>query len=464
MPLLDELRARLGEGAVLSGTALAGRSAGFWHPEPLRAAALVRPASTDEVALALALCHAAGQPVVPIGGLTNLVGSAACGEGEIALSLERMNRVEAVDVAGRALTVEAGLTLQRAQEVAAAHGLLLALDFGARGSCTIGGVIATNAGGNNVLRWGMARAQVLGLEVVLADGRVLGALTPYRKANAGYDLKQCFIGSEGTLGVVTRAVLALQERPAGGATALLACERFTDVTALLRLVDRALAGTLSAFELMWGDFYALNAAAGGGAAPLPAEHGYYVLVEACGESIAADEARLQAALEAAFEAGHVSDAVLAKSGPERERLWAIREATEPEQHAYRATQTFDVSLALDAMEAYVGRVRAGLARAAPAAVLHVFGHLGDGNLHLLVGHPEAVAQATTAAVEALVYEPLVACGGCISAEHGIGLEKKRWLPRSRSADELALMRGLKRTFDPAGILNPGKVFDPDPQG
>jgi FAD/FMN-containing dehydrogenase len=396
--------------------------------------------------------------VVTHGGLTGLVHGADTRASDLVLSLERMNAIEEVDPANRTMTVQAGVNLQSAQEEAAAAGLLFALDLGARGSCTVGGNVATNAGGTQVIRYGMAREQVLGLEAVLADGTVLSSMNHMLKNNAGYDLKQLFIGSEGTLGVITRLVLRLRERPRSRCTALLGCDSLESVLRLLRLLDAGLAGQLSSFEVMWRDYYRLvTEAENGPAAPLGPEHAHYVLVESSGAEQGTDQARFEQVLAGALERGLCTDAAIAHSGRERDAFWAIREAVEV-INELGAVITFDVSLRLQHMEAYVDALRRRLAQEWPGADCWVFGHLGDGNLHLLV-RVGAEGADTRQRVEAMAYEPLAALGGSISAEHGIGLEKKSWLGISRDAEEISVMRRIKAALDPRGILNPGKIFD-----
>jgi FAD/FMN-containing dehydrogenase len=456
--LLGRLAEICGGEGVLTGAEVAARAAGIWRSDGVAAGLLVRPRDTDQVSSVLALCHERGQSVVTHGGLTGLVHGADTAPEDLVLSLERMTAVEELDGANRTLTVQAGAPLQAVQEAAEAEGLLFALDLGARGSCSVGGNVATNAGGTQVIRYGMAREQVLGLEAVLADGTVLSSMNRMLKNNAGYDLKQLFIGSEGTLGVITRLVLRLRERPASRCTALLGCETLDSVIALLRRLDAGLAGQLSSFEVMWQDFYTLvTEHEQGPAAPLGARFSHYVLVEAAGASQREDQARFEEVLAGVLEDGLVADAVVAHSGRERDALWAIREAVEV-IHALGPVVTFDVSLRLQDMEAYVDGLRSRLRETWPDCDCWVFGHLGDGNLHILV-RTGLDDEATRRRVEALAYKPLAALGGSISAEHGIGLEKKSWLGVSRSDEEVATMRSLKAALDPRGILNPGKIFD-----
>jgi len=454
--LLERLKAALPAQALLEGEALEGRTEDWMHLQPLRARLVLRPASTAEVSAALALCHAAGQPVITHGGLTGLVHAGDTTERDVVLSLERMRAIESIDPVERVAVAQAGVTLQQLQEAAEEKGLAFPLDLGARGIATLGGNAATNAGGNRVLRFGMMREMVLGLEAVLADGTVIPAMNRLIKNNSGYDLKQVFIGSEGTLGVITRLALRLREKPLRQEVAFVAAPDFDALAALLKHMDRALGGALSAFEVMWPEFYALvTTPPAAGRAPLAPGAPYYVLIESLGGGGTGDAERFQAALEQAAEEGLIADAVVAKSGAERAAIWALRDDV-LQTVRWGMPFAFDVSLPIAAMPAYVDGVQAGLRGKWPQVRVFVFGHMGDGNLHIVVS-PDGLPEDARAAVERIVYAPLGEVGGAISAEHGIGLEKKPWLPVSRSAAEIALMQTLKQALDPKNILNPGRV-------
>lgn len=455
--LLAELCDALGEAAVLIGDDVQDRSAGIWGPEErLAARILVRPVDTDGVSRTLAICSRAGQPVVTHGGLTGVVDGARAGVDDLVLSLERMHGIEEVDVVGRTMTVWAGTPLETVQKAAADHALLFPLDLGARGTATIGGNAATNAGGNRVIRYGMIRPLILGLEAVMADGTVVSAMNHMLKNNAGYDLKQLFIGAEGTLGVITRLVLRLFQEPRSQSTAFVALTDFTQVTGLLGFVDGALGGTLSAYEVLWQDYYALVAGEST-QAPLPGVFPFYALVEALGSDQMRDAERFESVLAEAARRNLIAEAVIAKSQAERNAIWAIRDDV-VRLLEIEPIFLFDVSLPVRDMESYVEGVRKCLTEAWPEQRLFVFGHLGDGNIHLGVsaGSPSGEARE---AVERIIYGPLGEIGGSVSAEHGIGIEKKAYLSWCRSDAEIALMRRLKKALDPNGILNPGKIFD-----
>lgn len=454
--IVSALRAALGDAQVLDAQAVAERPTSYWSQAPMQAAALVRARSTADVSAALRICHARGQAVVTHGGLTGCVEGAISSPGEVVISLERMNAIEEIDPIGRTATVQAGVVLQKIQEAAREQHLLFPVDLGARGSCTVGGNIATNAGGINVIRYGMMRSRVLGLEAVLADGTVISSMNRMLKNNAGYDLKQLFIGSEGTLGIVTRAVLRLDEAPVSRNSAMVALDGFASVTGLLKFLQRTLGGQLSAYEVMWGDYFRAVTEPGHHRAPLSRDHAFYVMLEAEGAQPEADAEAFAGAMEQALENGLVADAVLPQSETERRALWEIRENFSA-LYERKPIFLYDVSLPIRDMDAYVQAVQARLKRRWPQSRCDVIGHIGDGNLHFFV-HPGCSGEHLHEQSDEDVYAPLAPIGGSISAEHGIGTEKRRHLGISRSADEIALMHTLKRSLDPKNILNPGKVL------
>ena len=453
--LKSELRAIVGEQGMLDGAAVRERGNALFHGR-VDADILVRPRSTEQVSALLKLCHARGQTVVTHGGLTGLVQGADAGRNDIVLSLESMNSIERVDVPDRSLRAQAGVQLGRVQREAEQHGMVFPLDLGARDSCTVGGNISTNAGGLRVLRYGMMRNLVLGVEAVLADGTVLTSLNRMLKNNAGYDLKQLFIGSEGTLGIVTRAELRLVSRTRSQETLLASLPTFDAMVDLLGRLDAGLGGQLAAFEALWGNYYDYNTAPPAqNAAPLPRGAPFYVIAETLGGDPDADRARLEAVLGEALQAGVVSDVVIANTETERRAIWAIREDVWQVQNI-GALLTFDVSLPIENMKAYAGEVCDSVRAFAGEDRAFIFGHMADGNLHIVVAAGDDAA--TRARVEEMIYKPLAAIGGSVSAEHGIGLEKRAYLPLSRTPAEISTMRLLKQALDPKGILNPGKVF------
>ena len=440
---------------MLEGTAVRERAGTLWHGR-IDAELLVRPRSTEQVSAVLGLCHARGQPVVTHGGLTGLVNGADADARDIILSLESMNAIERVDVPGRTLRAQAGAKLGQVQRAAEEHGMVFPLDLGARDSATVGGNISTNAGGLRVLRYGMMRNLVLGIEAVLADGTVITSLNRMLKNNAGYDLKQLFIGSEGTLGVVTRAELRLVSRTRSQETMLASLPTFDALVELLGRLDSGLGGQLAAFEALWGNYYDYNTAPPAqNTAPLARGAPFYAIAETLGGDPVHDRARLESVLGQALEDGLLADVTIASSETERRAIWAIREDVWQVKNI-GPLLTFDVSLPIETMKAYTEEVCAAVHAFAGPNRAFVFGHMADGNLHLVIAAGDDAATRTR--IEGMVYRPLAAIGGSVSAEHGIGLEKRAYLPLSRTAAEISTMRLLKNALDPKGILNPGKVF------
>jgi FAD/FMN-containing dehydrogenase len=464
--MIDALRAALGAAHVLTDGDLSAWEVDWRKRWRGRALAVVRPGSTAEVAAVLRLARQHHVAVVPQGGNTGLVGGGvpdASGT-QLLLSLARLHRIREIDEANLTLTAEAGCVLQSVQQAAAERGLLLPLSLAAEGSCTIGGNLATNAGGTQVLRYGNARALCLGLEVVTASGDVMHGLSGLRKDNTGYDLRDLFIGSEGTLGVITAATLALQPRPAATMTALAGCGSLDACVALLGAARRRLGPGLTGFEVMNAlslELVALH---------LPqlqqplAASPWSVLLEMSdndGEGPARE--RFEALLGDALEQGVIGDAAVAANLAQSRAMWHLREAIPLAQAEEGLNIKHDIALPVSKIPAFCAATDTALASAIPGVRLVNFGHLGDGNLHYNVQAPAgADAAAFLAAHETranhIVYDAVATHGGSISAEHGIGVLKRDELPHYKDATALALMRAVKSALDPQNLLNPGRVL------
>jgi len=455
--VLSLLQARLDKAAILAGDAIDPRYSDDLAGVPgARAELVLRPRSTDEVAEILRVCNDASLPLVVQGGRTGLSGGARVLAGEAVLSLERMTALQEVEPTAGTIVADAGVPLQLVQEKADAAGLVFGVDIGARGTATIGGNIATNAGGIRVLRYGSFRAQVLGLEAVLADGSVVSSLKGLAKDNSGYDLSQLFIGSEGTLGVVTRACLRLHPKPVTQSAAFCSLPSLDAAFGLLTFLRTRLGNLLSGFEVILAPLMGDMVAALGFTAPVALSSPVYVLADIQGMTPGADEEAFVETLSQAIEDGLVEDVVVSQSEREFHALWTLRDDVNRFLFAEDAMLSLDVSLPLPRMGAFLDMARAAQASVDPAAQDYIFGHLGDGNLHYVVrtDKPDDVAGA--------VFDCVARNGGSISAEHGIGLDKKAYLHLTRTPAELAAMRRLKAAFDPNNILNPGRIFDMPP--
>ena len=432
--------------------------------EALRGATpiMVSPASTTEVAEVVRACHDAGVGVVPQGGNTGLCGGAIPDESgeQILLSLARMNKIRAINPEDFSMEVEAGCILAIVQQAAEEADRLFPLSLAAEGSCQIGGNLSTNAGGINVIRYGTARDQVLGLEVVLADGTILNGLRTLRKDTAGYDLKHLFLGSEGTLGIITAATLRLFPRPHHPTTALLALASARDAVGLLAHARETLADQVQAFELISARamrFVCKHVP--GTTVPFAEAHAWYVLLDA---DSGGQTDSVVAMLARAVERGVVADAVIAKNAGEAEALWKLRHAIAEAQKHEGLSLKHDVSVPIGRIDEFLSTCEQRLQREMKGIRPVVFGHVGDGNLHYNISQSHDVDKQQFAedgkAITALIYELVSEMGGSISAEHGIGVLKKEPLARYRSAAEIALMKTLKQALDPTNTLNPGKVI------
>jgi FAD/FMN-containing dehydrogenase len=427
-----------------------------YAPAPL---AVARPRSTSEVARLVALCGQHGVPVVPSGGRTGLAGGAVAARGELVISLERMNRIGEVDPGAMTLEVEAGAVTERVHDACLPHGLQWPIDLASKGSSHIGGNLSTNAGGVKVIRYGHARNWVLGLEVVSAAGEVLRLGGALEKDNSGVDLKHLFIGSEGTLGIITGATLKLARLPARLDVALFAASSIEAGLALFESARRAPL-TLTAYELFTEACMARFRAHRGFGPPLARAAACYVLVEA---ETAPDPSAFEAWTQAALSAAGIEDGVLAQSPAQARQLWSLREGISEALAATGLPHKNDVALPVRALGVFIAELEQVFAARYPGWEICLFGHVGDGNIHINVMKPEAMSReeffAATGAADHAVFELVQRHRGTISAEHGIGLVKKAYLGYTRTPAEVALMRGIKRAMDPDDLLNPGKIFD-----
>lgn len=457
--LIASLSTLLEPHQILTGNDLQQRTYHIWKmDETLNVRALVLPETTEQVSKILELCWTHDQEIVVHGGLTNLVGSTEVAPHQIVLAMDRMNAIEEVDPQSRTLTAQSGAIVESLINAAATHDMLLPLNFGAKGSAQIGGAIATNAGGLRVFRYGMTRQMVLGLEAVLPDGRIVHSMKKVLKDNSGYDLKQLFIGAEGTLGVVTKVILRLVEAPKSRVSAFVGLEDYSQVVSLLKYLEKNLGGSLTGFELMWQNTYhtmidALNHQQ----APLPPEYPYYVFVECLGMDAQKEYDRLEVLIGQALEDGHIADATLVASERDLNHLWQIREDVSILAAQGKYDQHFDISLPIPDIGHLIAAMQSQLEALPAVSHAFAFGHVADGNIHFIVGKKDTT-DATREAINEIIYAPLKAYNGSVSAEHGIGLHKKDYLYTSRSEVEIELMKSIKHLLDPKDILNPGRIF------
>lgn len=457
MTVIDDLIEALGASIVLTGAQIderyRGDASGTGKSMPL---AVLRPSSVEQVSIALRICDHHKQPIVPQGGLTGLAGGANAQGDEIALSLERISGVEEIDMAGATMTVLAGTPLEVAQRAAEDAGFLLPIDLGARGSCQIGGNLSTNAGGIRVISHGVTRDNVLGLEAVLADGTVLSSLNKMIKNNTGYDLRQLFIGSEGTLGIITRAVLRLRPLPPARLTALCALETYGDVVSLLKSAQRDLPG-LSAFEAMWEAYFRFNARALN-LTFFEKDYPFTVILEQDVNGSDEDRGSFEAFLGKILESGVLSDALIAQSERESRAFWSVREGQLMDQ-LLPGLINLDISLPIGRLGDFAMNCEAALLSRFPAAHVSFFGHVGDSNLHVAIWIDKP-SEHDLHEIDSIAYSLVRQYKGSISAEHGIGTLKRDFIDHSRSAAEINVMHRIKTALDPNGILNPGKVLPP----
>ncbi|MEL6192689.1 MAG: FAD-binding oxidoreductase, partial [Bacteroidota bacterium] len=458
--IIEELTAQLGKEKVLKGDALSDRYTHVWKMDiPLQAKAVLLPSSTADVSAIMNICHDHKQKVVVHGGLTNLVGGTESTDKDIVISMEKMTAIEEIDALSRTISVQAGVILENIHQAVSEKGLMFPLTFGAKGSAQVGGMISSNAGGLQVFRYGMTRDLVLGLEVVLADGTVISSMKKLIKNNSGYDLKQLFIGAEGTLGIITKAIFRLREAPISRNAAFVALSSYEKVTRLLRYMDAGLAGTLSGFELMWEETYQ-QMTHNTDILPPPIPYGFpfYVLLESQGSAPKQDQERLEELLEACMEKGWIEEAAFANSPSELTWFWGIRENVDALVSSVTIDQHYDISIPTGDIGEYVNQVRPLVQKLDGVEEVYAFGHVADGNIHFLVGKAHHDPNLTQK-INAIIYERVGEMNGSISAEHGVGEDKKAYLSLCRSEAEIQLMKTLKQSMDPHNLLNRGKILD-----
>ena len=452
--LLNQLDSNI---SVLTGDNITERYCVDWtFVEHCRPEAVLRPSSTEQIAAILTHCQKNKQAVVVQGGMTGLAGGATPSSGEVALSLENLTGIEEIDEQAMTMTVKSGTPLAVIQQAALDKGLVFPMDLGARGTATIGGNVSTNAGGVQVIRYGMTRALVMGLEVVLPDGTVITSLNKMLKNNAGFDLKHLFIGSEGTLGVVTRVVLRLFPQPKSRCTAMVAFDKFSDTVTLLKEIQGSLTGLVNSYEVMW-DLYFENVAptVKEFTNPFDEKFGAYAIIELCGNDHEQDTRLLESFLDKQLETGLIRDVVIAQNETQANNLWSVRHGI-GDFGSSTPVINYDVSISIGEMDAFTKELMQQLNTRFPHITTLLFGHIGDSNLHVVIGDYLAPEFKD---LKDLVHELTGEFSGSVSAEHGIGKLKAAYLPLSRSAEEIALMKLLKNAMDPAGILNRGRIID-----
>ncbi|MDP5133073.1 MAG: FAD-binding oxidoreductase [Paraglaciecola sp.] len=455
---IQRLQTLLGDGALNVDPDMLTAYSKDWSSVPAQLPlAVVKPHNSAQVAKFMQYCHKHAINIVIQGGRTGLCGGATPQRNEVVLSLERMNHIVSVDEKAMTMTVEAGATLEQVQNKALEFGLDFPLDLSARGNCTIGGNAATNAGGNRVIKFGMMRDLVLGIEAVLPNGNIVGGLNSMMKNNAGFDLKHLFIGSEGSLGIITQLVLKLVPRSDESVVVLCAATCLDNLILLLSKLRRENAQNLSAFEVMWADYFdAVIDIQQLARKPFAANYAIYALVEFQGQDKAALQTMSETLLGEAIEQGLVEDVIIAQSLQDNADIWAIREAIAELLSRVKPFIAFDISMPISNMQDFVNTSKQRVADKYPKARYFAFGHLGDGNLHLTISypHPEQLH-----AIEDEVLKIAGKMGASISGEHGIGVVKKDFLKYSRSDSEIALMKAMKNMMDPNNILNVGRVLN-----
>jgi FAD/FMN-containing dehydrogenase len=449
----------LDDSSVLIGESLKSRFYHIWKTDiQLESLCLLLPRTTDEVSSIVKICNDNNQEIIVHGGLTNLVGSTISSKTQVVISLEKMNRVIEVDESAKTITCESGVIIEDIINTVKDKNLLLPLNFGARGSAQIGGAVSTNAGGLRVFKYGMTRNLVMGIEAVLPDGTVISSLKKLMKDNSGYDLKQLFIGSEGTLGIVTKVVLRLYRLPKTRYTSLAVSNNYQDVLNLLKIMEDKISSNLTGYELLWNDTYKqmvsdktlYNKY-------LPDNYKYYVFIEYMGGDFENDYNLFESIILDCINKGVIDDAVIGKDDKEQVNIWGIREDVAVLADERKFEQQFDISIPVPLIGEIIDKISKELKDCEGVKTIFPFGHVADGNIHFIIGK-DSDDNDLKSQINDIIYNNTQQVNGSISAEHGIGLDKKKYLIKSRSEDEIELMRLLKKSIDPKNILNPGRVI------
>ena len=449
----------LDNSSVLVGESLKSRFYHIWKTDiQLESLCLLLPRTTDEVSSIVKICNDNNQEIIIHGGLTNLVGSTISNKTQVVISLEKMNRVIEVDESAKTITCESGVIIEDIINTVKDKNLLLPLNFGARGSAQIGGAVSTNAGGLRVFKYGMTRNLVMGIEAVLPDGTIISSLKKLMKDNSGYDLKQLFIGSEGTLGIVTKVVLRLYRLPKTRYTSLAVSNNYQDVLNLLKIMEDKISSNLTGFELLWNNTYKQMVSDETHYNKyLPVNYKYYVFIEYMGGDFENDYNLFESIILECIDKGVIDDAVIGKDDKEQVNIWGIREDVAVLADERNFDQQFDISIPVPLIGEIIDKITKELNDCEGVKTIFPFGHVADGNIHFIIGK-DTDDNELKSKINDIIYNNTQQVNGSISAEHGIGLDKKKYLIKSRSEDEIELMRLLKKSIDPKNILNPGRVI------
>ncbi|HJO71156.1 MAG TPA: FAD-binding oxidoreductase [Flavobacteriaceae bacterium] len=459
MDIIKKFRNVIDDTSIIKGNDLKSRFYHIWKTDiSLESICVLLPRNTKQVSEIMKICYKNDQEVVIHGGLTNLVGATKSNNSQVVISLEKMDKIIEIDKESKTLTCESGVILGDLINACEENDLLLPLNFGARGSAQIGGAVSTNAGGLRVFKYGMTRNLVLGTEAVLPNGKVISSLKKLIKDNSGYDLKQIFIGSEGTLGIVTKVVLRLYELPSSRLTALSGLNSYDNVLRLLKHLEKNLAGNLSGFELLWNETYKTMVSEKTKYNKyLPDTHKYYVFIESTGSDYENDYSKLEDIISDSLEKGYIEDAVIGKNDKEQRNIWGIREDVSVLADERKHDQHFDISIPTSSIGVVIDKITTELKKNENVKTIFPFGHVADGNIHFIIGK-DSGEDSITKEVNKIIYSNIESVNGSISAEHGIGLDKKEYLKCTRNKEEIELMKLLKKSIDPKNILNPGRIL------